>query len=103
MKILNSLNLFEKFRAILLDTIDCLPESPHKNMKFIHYQNLVYSAVFGKTAKEIKKENKINKRKSVAGAIGDIDRLKCCGVMATISAKLKEGKDYKQIKRELIK
>lgn len=101
MKTLNSLNLFENCRAILLDAIDCLPESPHKRMKFIHYQNLVYSTVFGKTAREIRRENKTSKRKSIVNFINDIDILRCCSVMATISAKIKEGKDYSQIKGEL--
>lgn len=95
------LDLYESCRNILLDSVNCLPDSPHKMMKFAHYQNLVYSIVLGKRAKEIRKEKKLNKNISIINTIGDIDLLKCCGIMNSISAKLKEGKDYQQIKGEL--
>lgn len=94
-------NLFETCRSVLLDTINNLPSSPHKMLKFVHYQNLVYRTVFGKNAKEIRKEKKLNKNISIISAIDDIDLLKCCGIMNYISAKLKEGKNYSEIKGEL--
>ena len=33
-----------------------IPESPHKQMRYVHYTNLVYKAVTGKNAKELKLE-----------------------------------------------
>lgn len=94
-------NLFEICRVSLLNAISGLPDSPHKSMKFAHYQNLVYSIVLGKTAKELRKDFKIRKRSSVVDHLSSDQLSSCCNVMADVIVKINEGKEYKQIKKEI--
>lgn len=48
--------LAKQERERLTDTINQLPESPHKQMKYKHYTDLVYKTAFGKTAKQLREE-----------------------------------------------
>ena len=53
-------------RHILTDTIkNVLPESPHKKFAYPRYTNLIYTVLFGKTAKDLQAEFKLQKNESV--------------------------------------
>lgn len=48
-------------REALTNAILGLPESPHKDMKYKHYTDLVYKIVFGKNTKQLKEFHGISK------------------------------------------
>lgn len=48
-------------REALTNAIQGLPESPHKQMKYKHYTDLVYKIVFGKNTKQLREFHGISK------------------------------------------
>ena len=52
-------------REALTNAIQGLPESPHKDMKFKHYTDLVYKIVFGKNTKQLKEQFGLDKSSTI--------------------------------------
>jgi len=48
-------------RAALTEAISHLPDSPHKNMKYKQYTDMVYTTIFGKNGKQLREQHGIGK------------------------------------------
>lgn len=90
-------------REALTNAIQGLPDSPHKDMKYKHYTNLVYKIVFGKNAKQLKEQFGLDKSGNVrnrftASELERVERLE-----RQVSVLVDLGHDYHGIKEELNK
>ncbi len=88
-------------REALTNAIQCLPDSPHKGMKYKHYTDLVYKAVFGKNAKQLRDEFGISRKDNLrdrftAAENGRVEKLE-----QQIGAMIELGYDYKAIKEAI--
>jgi phage regulator Rha-like protein len=90
-------------REALTNSIQALPESPHKVMKYKHYTDLVYKIVFGKNAKQLRQAYGISEKDSLRDRFtteenGLVEKLE-----NQVSVLLDLGHDYNFIKTELLK
>jgi phage regulator Rha-like protein len=90
-------------REALTNAIQGLPDSPHKNMKYKHYTDLVYKIVFGKNTKQLKEQFGLDKPGNVrnrftASELERVERLE-----RQVSVLVDLGHDYHGIKEELSK
>jgi phage regulator Rha-like protein len=89
-------------REAMTNSIQGLPESPHKAMKYKHYTDLVYGIVFAKNAKQLKEAYGITSKSQTlrdyftAQEISQVEKLE-----NQVSVLLDLGKDYQEIKKEL--
>ena len=89
-------------RHILTDTIkNVLPESPHKNFAYPNYTNLFYKILFGKTAKELKAEFKIQKTESVREFLTKDELAEVENLERLTAGLINLGWGYEQIKNFL--
>ncbi len=89
-------------RRDMTDAIrDCIPESPHKNMRYKHYTDLAYQAVLGKTAAQIRKDNNLSKDANVADVLTAAENEAVSKVENRISLMIQLGLDYNSIKSVL--
>ena len=89
-------------RHILTDTIkNVLPESPHKNFAYPNYTNLFYKILFGKTAKELKAEFKIQKAESVREFLTKDELAEVENLERLTAGLINLGWGYEQIKNFL--
>lgn len=105
----NQMNIFEylgiedTFRLVLFknlkEAVYNLPDTPHKHMKYKHYIDLMYMAVFKKTARKIKNEHGIDKNQSLAEIFSYKQKLILKQVEKDICLQLSEDLDYNEIKR----
>lgn len=90
-------------REALTNSIQELPDSPHKQMKFKHFTDLVYKIVFGKNSKQLREEFGLNKsdelrNRFTASELETVERLE-----RQVSVLIDLGHDYQSIKDELNK
>ena len=90
-------------REALTNAIQGLPESPHKQMKYKHYTDLVYKIVFGKNTKQLKEQFGLDKlgnarNRFTASELERVERLE-----RQVSVLVDLGHDYHGIKEELNK
>lgn len=90
-------------REALTNAIQGLPDSPHKEMRYKNYTDLVYRIVFSKTAKQLKEEFGLKKSAELrnrfsANELKQVERLE-----QQVSVLIELGHDYKEIKAELTK
>ena len=89
-------------RRCVTDAIKALPDSPHKQMKYIHYSNLAYLTAVGATAKELRQQRGA-KKNAVASDYMTSDELEAVADAENRIAVLVEaGLEYPQIKRALM-
>lgn len=91
----------KRAREALTNSINNLPESPHKSMKYKHYTNLVYKIVFGKNSKQLRDDFGIMAKDSLRDyftteEITEIEKLENqIGVLIDL------GNDYQTIRMTL--
>ena len=86
-------------RHILTDTIkNVLPESPHKNFAYPNYTNLFYKVLFGKTAKDLQAEFKLQKNESVRDQFTKDDLAEVENLERLTAGLINLGWGYEQIK-----
>ena len=85
-------------REALTNAIQCLPDSPHKQMKYKHYTDLVYKIVFGKNTKQLKEFHGISKTDNLrnrftSAELGRVEKLE-----GQVSSLIDLDYDYQTIK-----
>lgn len=85
-------------REALTNAIQGLPESPHKQMKYKHYTDLVYKIVFGKNTKQLREFHSIGKTDNLrnrftSAELGQVEKLE-----GQISSLIDLDYDYQAIK-----
>lgn len=90
-------------REALTNAIKALPDSPHKDMKYKHYTDLIYKIVFNKTSKQLKEEYGIKKNESLRDRFSAKEIEAIEKIEQQISVFLDFGYDYKTIKDILSK
>lgn len=90
-------------REALTNAIQSLPESPHKQMKYKHYTDLIYKIVFDKNAKQLRAEYGITVKDNLRDRFSteEIERVET--IEQQISAMVALGYDYSTIKDALTK
>lgn len=88
-------------REALTNAIQALPDSPHKDMKYKHYTDLIYKIVFGKNAQQLRSEYGISKKDDLRNrfSAGDLDRV--LKLERQVSVLIELGNDYQAIKEIL--
>ncbi|MDA8221782.1 MAG: Rha family transcriptional regulator [Desulfitobacterium hafniense] len=91
-------------REALTNAIQGLPESPHKDMKYKHYTDLVYKIVFGKNTKELKEQYGLSKKsKDLRNRFTSLELEQVEKLEGQISSLIDLDYDYKTIKDILLK
>lgn len=90
-------------REALTNAIQGLPESPHKQMKYKHYTDLIYKIVFNKNAKQLKEEYGITDKGNLRDRFSAAENGKIEILEQQISAMIELGYDYNTIKDALTK
>ena len=91
-------------REALTNAILGLPDSPHKDMKYKHYTDLVYKIVFGKNAKQLKEQFGLDKSSTIlrnrfaSSELEQVEKLE-----GQISSLIALDYDYKSIKDILLR
>lgn len=85
-------------REALTNAIQGLPDSPHKQMKYKHYTDLVYKIVFGKNTKQLKEFHGISKTDNLrnrftSAELGRVEKLE-----GQVSSLIDLDYDYQAIK-----
>lgn len=86
-------------REALTNAIQGLPDSPHKDMKYKHYTDLVYKIVFGKNTKQLKEQFGLDKSSTIlrnrftSSELEQVEKLE-----SQISSLIALDYDYKSIK-----
>lgn len=88
-------------RESLTDGIKALPDSPHKNMWYKNYTDLIYRTVTGKTAKQLRKERNALP-KAIASDYMTASELEAISCMENrVSVMLEMSMNYQQVKAAL--
>jgi phage regulator Rha-like protein len=85
-------------REALTNAIQSLPDSPHKQMKYKHYTDLVYKIVFGMNTKQLKQEYGITGNGSVRDYFSADELLQVEAIEKQISVLIDLNYDYQTIK-----
>jgi phage regulator Rha-like protein len=84
-------------REALTNAIQALPESPHKQMKYKHYTDLVYKIVFGKNSKQLREEYGLGKNDDLRNRF-TADELELVELLERqVSVLIELGHDYQSI------
>jgi phage regulator Rha-like protein len=90
-------------REALTNAIQELPDSPHKEMKYKHYTDLIYKIVFKKNTKQLKEEFGLKKKDVLRDRFSASDLAMIEKLEKQVSVLIELGHDYKSIKAELNK
>jgi phage regulator Rha-like protein len=90
-------------REALTNAIQSLPDSPHKEMKYKHYTDLVYKIALGKTAKQLKSEYGLEKSDDLRNRLTSTELSMIEKLEKQVSTLIELGHDYQSIKAELSK
>jgi len=85
-------------REALTNAIQGLPESPHKQMKYKHYTDLVYKIVFGKNTKQLRELYGITKKENLRNRFSSSELTQVERIEGQISSLIDLDYDYKAIK-----
>ena len=89
-------------RKDLTDNIrDCLPESEHKAMYYMHFTNLAYKLAFGMTASQLRKFRGANKKANASEYMTAEEIVSVTKYESWISVLLEMGYSYEDIKAQL--
>lgn len=89
-------------RRTVTDAIKALPDSPHKQMKYIHYTNLSYLAAVGMTAREVRKQRGASKDAVASDYMTAAELEAVADAENRIGVLIEAGLEYQQIKRTLL-
>lgn len=89
-------------RRTVTDAIKALPDSPHKQMKYIHYTNLSYLAAVGMTAREVRKQRGVSKDAVASDYMTAAELEAVADAENRIGVLIEAGLEYQQIKRTLL-
>jgi len=95
--------LGKRAREALTNSIQGLPDSPHKAMKYKHYTDLIYKIVFGKTAKQLREDYGITDKDNLRNYFQSTELDKLDKLENQVSVLIELGYDYQTIKGELQK
>ncbi|MGI6227001.1 MAG: Rha family transcriptional regulator [Peptococcales bacterium] len=90
-------------REILTNAIQALPDSPHKVMKYKHYTDLAYKAVFGKNAKQLRDYYGIDKKEDLRNRFTADELDLVLKLERQISSLIELGYSYTEIKEVIRK
>ena len=93
----------KRAREALTNAIQSLPESPHKQMKYKHFTDLVYKIVFNKNAKQLRNEFGITEKDNLRDRFTSEENGRIEKLEQQIGAMLDLGYDYHTIKEALTK
>jgi len=85
-------------REALTNAIQGLPESPHKQMKYKHYTDLVYKIVFGKNSKQLKEAYGMGKGDNLRNRFTSSELAQVEKLEGQVSSLIALDYDYKSIK-----
>lgn len=88
-------------REALTNAIQSLPDSPHKEMKYKHYTDLIYKILFGKNSKELRECYGIGKKDNLRNMFTALELDTVLKVERQVSVLIDLGNDYKSIKEVL--
>jgi hypothetical protein len=90
-------------REALTNAIQALPDSPHKEMKYKHYTDLVYKVIFGKNAKQLREDYGISAKDDLRNRFSAAELDRVLKIERQISVLMDLGNDYSTIKDILLK
>jgi phage regulator Rha-like protein len=90
-------------RLSLTNAINLLPESPHKAMKYKHYTDLAYQAVFGKATKQLREERGVPPQGELRNRFTADEMEKVLDVENRISVLVGYGMPYASIKELVLR
>ena len=91
-------------RREMTDAIrDCIPESPHKAMKYKQYTDLAYKVALGKNAAQLRKDRNAPARSNLTEYLTAAESEEVRKVEGRISVLLESGMDYQTIKAILLR
>jgi phage regulator Rha-like protein len=85
-------------REALTNAIQGLPDSPHKEMKYKHYTDMVYKIVFGKNAKQLRDEYGLGKSDDLRNRFSASELEMVEHLEKQVSVLIELGSDYQTIK-----
>lgn len=88
-------------REALTNAIRSLPESPHKQMKYKHYTDLVYKILFGKNSKQLREEFGLKQSDNLRNRFSTSELELIEKLESQVSMLIEFGYDYQHIKEEL--
>jgi len=93
----------KRAREILANAIQGLPESPHKDMKYKQYTDMIYKIVFGKNAKQLREQFGISKKDSLRDRFSTAENERIDKLEQQVGSMVELGYDYHTIKDALTK
>jgi hypothetical protein len=93
----------KRAREALTNAIQALPESPHKEMKYKQYTDLIYKIIFNKNAKQLRDEYGIAKKDNLRDRFTSDENEKIDKLEQQVGVMLELGYDYHIIKDALTK
>jgi phage regulator Rha-like protein len=90
--------LGKEAREALTNAIQALPDSPHKQMKYKHYTDLVYKTLFGKNSKQLREEFELKKSDDLRNRFSAEELDQILKLERQVSVLIDLGYDYAQIK-----
>jgi len=93
----------KRSREALTDAIQGLPDSPHKDMKYKQYTDMIYKIVFGKNAKQLREEFGIAKKDNLRDRFSSFDNKRIDKMEQQVSTMIELDYDYYTIKDALSK
>jgi len=91
----------KRAREALTNAIQSLPDSPHKEMKYKNYTDLVYKIVFNKNAKQLREEFGITKKDNLRDRFSATENERIDKLEQQIGSMVELGYDYRTIKDAL--
>lgn len=92
----------KRAREVLTNAIQTLPDSPHKDMKYKQYTDLIYKIVFGRNAKQLREEYGITKKDNLRDRFSYQDNENIARLERQVGSMLELGYDYYTIKDALM-
>jgi len=90
-------------REALTNAIQELPDSPHKEMKYKQYTDMIYKIVFGKNSKQLKEQFELSKSDILRNRFTASELVLVEKLERQVSVLVDLGHDYHSIKEELSK
>lgn len=91
----------KRAREVLTNAIQTLPDSPHKEMKYKQYTDLIYKIVFGRNAKQLREEYGIAKKDNLRDRFSHSENESIDRLERQVGAMIELGYGYYTIKDAL--
>lgn len=89
-------------RVNMTDAIKALPESPHKQFKYVQFTNLAYKLALGKTASQLRKERGADKKATASDFMTSEEITLVSELENKIGVLIEIGMNYQEIKDKLV-